>query len=229
VQQLPLAIGLGPQIQATFENFRPGPNAAVVAQLRAHADPAVPLFLWGPAGSGKTHLLRAMVHEVQLRGGRAGWFDAVEPSPWADDQGRHLLVFDDCERFDDAQQHDAFTLFIEATQRGVQVVAAAAVPATDLSIREDLRTRLGWGLVFALRPLPEAEVRDVVRAEAAARGIDLGEDVVRYLLTRFDRDLQSLVRLIERLDAYALAHKRAVTVPLIRQMLSDPSPPWPWP
>jgi DnaA family protein len=229
VQQLPLAIGLGPQIQATFENFRTGPNAAVVAQLRAHADPAVPLFLWGPTGSGKTHLLRAMVHEVQQRGGRAGWFDAVEPLPWADDQGRHLLVFDDCERFDDAQQHDAFTLFIEATQRGVQVVAAATVPAADLSIREDLRTRLGWGLVFALRPLPEAEVRDVVRAEAAARGIDLGEDVVRYLLTRFDRDLQSLVRLIERLDAYALAHKRAVTVPLIRQMLSDPSPPWPWP
>ncbi len=229
MQQLPLAIGLGPQIQATFANFRPGRNVAVVAHVRAQTDPTVPLFLWGPSGSGKTHLLRALVHEVQQRGERAGWFDAVEPSPWADDPGRSLLVFDDCERFDASQQHDAFTLFLEATQRGVRVVAAATMPVTDLPIREDLRTRLGWGLSFALQPLPEEEVRDVVRTEAAARGIELSEDVVRYLLTRFDRDLQSLVRLIERLDAYALARQRAVTVPLIRQMLADPSPPWPWP
>jgi DnaA-homolog protein len=229
VQQLPLAIGLGPQIEATFDNFRPGPNAAVVAQLRAQADPTVPLFLWGPPGSGKTHLLRAMVHEHRQRGERAGWFDAVEPAPWADDPGRRLLVFDDCERFDDAQQHEAFTLFIEAAQRGILVAAAATMPAVDLPIREDLRTRLGWGLGFALKPLPEAEVHAVLRQEAADRGIDLGDDVARYLLTRFDRDLKSLVRLLERLDAYSLAQKRAVTVPLIRQMLSDPSPPWPWP
>ncbi len=229
MKQLPLAIGLGPQIAATFDNFRAGPNQPAVAHLKDPGDPTVPVFLWGPTGSGKTHLLRAMVHDVQLRGERAGWFDAVEPSPWVDDPGRRLLVFDDCDRFDAAQQHDAFTLFFEASQRGIHVVAAATMPAVDLPLRDDLRTRLGCGLSFALHPLPEEEVRDVLRHEAAARGIELGEDVSRYLLTRFDRDLKSLISLLDRLDTYALANKRAVTVPLIRQMLADPAPPWTWP
>ncbi|MGS0757935.1 HdaA/DnaA family protein, partial [Roseateles sp. GG27B] len=107
-----------------------------------------------------------------------------------------------------------------ATQ-GLAVVAAGSLPPTDLPLREDLRTRLGWGPTFGLQPLSEAGVRAALRREADRRGVFLAEEVIDYLLTRFARDLKHLMRLLDRLDEFALATKRAITVPLLRQMLLD--------
>jgi DnaA family protein len=101
------------------------------------------------------------------------------------------------------------------------VVAAGSVPPVDLPVRDDLRTRLGWGLVFQLEPLSEAEVRAVLRREADRRGIFLSDEVMGYLLTRFARDLGFLMRLLDRLDTFAMANQRAVTVPLLKQMLAE--------
>ena len=91
----------------------------------------------------------------------------------------------------------------------------------DLPLREDLRSRLGWGVVFALQPLAEAEARAVLRRAADHRGIFLSDEVMDYLLTRFARDLAHLMALLERLDEFALSQKRAVTVPLLKQMLAE--------
>jgi DnaA family protein len=91
----------------------------------------------------------------------------------------------------------------------------------DLELREDLRTRLGWGPTFALQPLSEQEVRAALRREADRRGIALSDEVMDYLLTRFARNLKHLMGLLDRLDEFALSTKRAVTVPLLRQMLAD--------
>lgn len=101
------------------------------------------------------------------------------------------------------------------------MVASGNAPPVDLALREDLRTRLGWGPTFALQPLSEAETRAALRREADRRGILLGEEVIDYLLNRFARDLKNLMRLLDQLDQFALAAKRAVTVPLLRQMLAD--------
>ena len=84
-----------------------------------------------------------------------------------------------------------------------------------------MRSRLGWGHVFALQPLGEAEVRAALRREADRRGVFLSDDVMSYLLTRFARDLKHLMAQLDRLDAFALASKRAITVPLLRQMLDE--------
>jgi len=219
MKQIPLAIL--PETAPRFETFTVGPNAAAVQHLRSLEAVAAPVYLWGPSGSGKTHLLRALAHERQQQGHRVGWFDARSDVPWPVDEGWSLVILDDCQDFDALRQQAAFTVFVEAATSAVQVVAAGRVPPVDLPVRDDLRTRLGWGHIFALQPLGEAEVRAALRREADRRGIFLSDDVMDYLLTRFARDLKHLMRLLDRLDHFALSQHRGVTVPLLKSMLAE--------
>lgn len=209
MKQLPLHIGPAPV--PSLENYVPGANAAALAILRAAPLPAS-LYLWGPSGVGKSHLLQALgatMHGPVIRG----------PHAWT--EGATLVLLDDCDRFDAAQQHAAFALYVEAASAGVPVLAAGRWPPVDVAVREDLRTRLGSGPVFALQPLPDADTVVVLTREATRRGIALTDELTRYLLTRFARDLGSLMALLEALDAFSLAEKRAVTVPLLKKMLTE--------
>jgi DnaA family protein len=222
LKQIPLAIGLPPIF--TFENFLPGANSAALAHLQALRSAGVgapPVFVWGSAGSGKTHVLRALAHVWQAAGAQVAWYDADTCLPWELPSQPSLLLLDDCDRFDAGQQHAAFALFVEAATHGLAVVASGNAPPVDLDLREDLRTRLGWGPTFGLQPLSEQETRSALHREADRRGILLGDEVIDYLLSRFARDLKNLMRLLDRLDQFALAAKRAVTVPLLRKMLLD--------
>ena len=219
MKQIPLAIG--PEPARTFENFLPGANAAALEHLLHLAPGAPPVYLWGPAGSGKTHLLHALVERAAAHGQQAAWFSAATPAPWADAGERDWLVVDDAQSLDPAQQQAAFSLFVDASARGAGVIAAGSVPPVDLGVREDLRTRLGWGHVFSLAPLAEAEVRAALRREADRRGTFLSDEVMDYLLTRFARDLKHLMAQLDRLDEFSLASKRAITVPLLKQMLAE--------
>jgi DnaA family protein len=223
MKQIPLAIG--PTAQPSFESFLPGPNAAALVHLQGLAMPAAPVYLWGPAGSGKTHLLQALAGACQAAGHLAGWFDAATPLPWVLAPEWVLVVVDRCDALDAARQHAAFALFVEAATHGVQFAAAGRVPPVDLPVREDLRTRLAWGHVFALQPLSEAETRAALRREADRRGIFLADEVMDHVLTHFPRDLSHLMRLLDRLDEFGLAKGRRVTVPLLRQMLQEEGDP----
>lgn len=219
MKQIPLAIGSEPV--RSFDSYLQGANAPAVAHLQGLQPRAAPVYLWGPSGVGKTHLLQALAHQVQDQGGRVSWFSAVNAAPWVFEESSMLIVFDECDRFDAAQQHAAFAVFVEATTHGTPMAAAGRVPPVDLPLRDDLRTRLGWGHVFALSPLGETEARAALRREADRRGLFLSDDVMDYLLTHFARDLKHLMALLDRLDDFALIHKRAVTVPLLKQMLAE--------
>jgi DnaA-homolog protein len=219
MKQIPLAIGSDPL--STFENYLSSANGAAVQHLQALSVPAAPVYLWGPAGSGKSHLLRALVHQSQAAGEQAGCFDAADPAPWALQDGWTLVVVDRCEQLDADRQQAAFALFLQAGEQGVQWAAAGRVPPVDLPLRDDLRTRLAWGHVFALQPLSENETRAALRREADRRGIFLADEVMDYLLTRSARDLTTLMHLLDRMDRFALARQRQVTVPLLRQMLKE--------
>ena len=131
------------------------------------------------------------------------------------------VLMDDVHLYTAVQQHAAFAWFVSAqpTQRGV--LAAGLLPPADLKLREDLRTRLGWGHVFELHVLSEPERRSVLRQAADARGVFLGDEVMDFILHRFSRDLGSLMQLLEHLDAYALQTQRAITIPLIKSMLEN--------
>lgn len=220
MKQLPLAIGAGAPEQG-FDNFVAGANVAAAAHLSTLGERAAPVYLWGAPGSGKTHLLHAVTAQVQARGGQAAWFSSRDPLPWPHDERRALLVLDGCDLFDAERQQAAFSLFVQAAEAGTAIVAAGRLPPVDLPLRDDLRTRLGWGHVFALVPPGETEVRAILRREADRRGVFLSDEVMDFVLRRFSRDLGSLMQLLDHLDRYALQTQRAITIPLVRAMLEN--------
>jgi DnaA-homolog protein len=132
-----------------------------------------------------------------------------------------LLVFDRCDELSAAAQHAAFAMFEDAAAHGVQVAAAGRVPPVDLPLRDDLRTRLAWGHVFAMQTLSDAQTRAALRREADQRGTLLPDELLDHLLLHFPRDLSHLMQVVVRLDHYALAQARRLTVPLLRDMLQE--------
>ena len=228
MKQIALDIGLatGP----TFQNFVVGANQDALSHLMlwvgvgttagALRSP-VPAYLWGGSGSGKTHLLKAVREALREQGAQVGWLDAatLEPEPFSEQWA--AVVLDDVHLYTAVQQHAAFNWFVNAQTAQRWVVGAGALPPTDLPLRDDLKSRLGWGHVFALRVLTEPERRSVLRQDADARGVFLSDEVMDFLLTRFSRDLGSLMEMLNLLDGYALQSKRAITVPMVKAMMED--------
>ncbi|MFZ4649141.1 MAG: AAA family ATPase [Rubrivivax sp.] len=142
MRQVPLA--LRPDTQATFENFLADGNEAVLAQLDAAAGLPGPVYLWGPTGSGKTHLLQAFLARCQARGVPGG-LPALEAAAVPFDPAWATIVVDDVHLLGQPAQHRLFSLLVEAQAHGVPWLAAGSVPPVDLPLRDDLRTRLGWG------------------------------------------------------------------------------------
>ena len=172
----------------------------------------------GAVTGGELGVLQAL----REQGREAGWLDASTPCggyarPF--DPRWSVVLLDEVDAYGPEQQHTAFNWFIHAMtpQQGEPcwVLSAGRLPVTDLPLREDLRTRLGWGQVFGLQPLAEDDVQRALRQEAQARGLDLSDEVLRYMLSRFSRDLGSLSQLLAMLDDYALETRRAITVPLL--------------
>lgn len=224
-----LALDIGLSTRPTFETFFAGPNEDALNHLRlwtsAGTRAPVPTYLWGEAGSGKTHLLQAVHQALSDTGLLVGWLDShtLRPPEFSDDWTAVLM--DDVHLYNAEQQHTAFNWFVNAlTPRSGSprwVLAAGQLPPADLKLRDDLRTRLGWGHVYGLKVLDEAECRAVLRQAADARGLFLGDEVMSYVLTRFSRDLGSLMQLLDHLDHYALQTQRALTIPLVRAMLEN--------
>jgi DnaA family protein len=227
MKQIALDIGLA--TAPAFSNFFAGSNIAVLSHLQLWSGSPlrspVPTYLWGEAGSGKTHLLKAAVAVLQQQGARIGWLDASVMEPPEFNENWSAVILDDCHLYTAVQQQAAFNWFVNAVSsadgqpRGV--LAAGIVPPADLLLRDDLRSRLGWGHVYQLHALTEPERRGVLRSQADARGIFLSDEVISFVLNRFSRDLSSLMQLLDQLDGYALQTQRAVTVPLLKAMLES--------
>ena len=225
-----LALDLSTAPAPDFSNFEVADNtlawrAIQEALAREQGrELAVPLLLWGATGSGKSHVLQAWRAREWSAGRRVGWLSQdMDSEPLAFSEDWSALLFDGVDAWDETRQAVAFN-WLASTQSMLpqarpSVIATAQHPPADWSCRADLRTRLAQGLVLELRPLSEQQRVAVLQRAAAARGLVLGEDVVGYMIKRFSRDLTSLMLLLEHMDAYALEHQRALTVPLIKSML----------
>jgi DnaA family protein len=224
-----MALDIGLHTTPTLDSFFAGPNSAALQHLRlwttSQMPSPVPTYLWGESGSGKSHLLRAVQTELSSSGVSVGWLDADQNERLNFDESWTAVLMDDVHLYNLEQQQLAFNWFVNAlTPKSGSprwVLAAGMLPPADLRLRDDLRSRLGWGHVYALQVLSDAERREVLRSEADARGLFLSDEVMSYMLSRFSRDLSSLMILLDHLDQFALETKRAMTIPLIKSMLES--------
>ncbi|AOB28209.1 MULTISPECIES: DnaA regulatory inactivator Hda [Bordetella] len=224
-----LLLDVLPAPAPTLNNYIAGPNGQALAA--AHALTAGrAIYLWGPAGCGRTHLLRglsARPEAIYIDAARAAQSlrelaeaDSTAPMP-------RLVAVDDVHRMDDARQAGLFALYNRwresaATGRAFALAVSGDRAPMSLPLREDLRTRLGWDLVFRLDPLSDADKLAALAAQAAERGLQLAPEVINWMLTHHERDIRKLAALLDALDRYSLATGRPITIPLLRAMLADP-------
>jgi DnaA family protein len=224
-----MALDIGLHTTPTLDSFFAGPNSAALQHLKlwttSQMPSPVPTYLWGESGSGKSHLLRAVQAELSNAGVSVGWLDADQNERLIFDEAWTAVLMDDVHLYNLEQQQLAFNWFVNAlTPKSGSprwVLAAGMLPPADLKLRDDLRSRLGWGHVYGLQVLSDTERRAVLRSEADARGLFLSDEVMGYMLSRFSRDLSSLMSLLDHLDQFALQTKRAITIPLIKSMLES--------
>jgi DnaA family protein len=216
-----LALELAAPPAPTLDNFVIGNNAEAVAALRALAGVGAGegfVYLWGAPGSGRSHLLRAALKSLADAGRRVRLY-AAKDMPASDDDGAEVVGVDDVERLDDSAQINLFNIFNALKDSSGVLVVTGGSPPARLPLRADLLTRLAWGLVYEVHALNEHDRRGALLEYAHARGFMLPPEVTDYLLARVPRDLSSLRALVDTLDRVSLEQKRAVTVPLAREVL----------
>ena len=199
------------------------------------------VYLFGEIGSGKTHLLRAVMREAAALGCAALYMDAphaglaslpgklLNKDEKAAPHGSamsdanflscDLLAVDDIERLDVVSQLALFDAFNVLRAGKGRIFGAGAQPAAELPLREDLRTRLGSGLSLRLAPLSDEDKAAALTWHAAQRGLRLAPEIVGYLLTHCRRDMGTQIAVLDALDRHSLEHKRPVTLPLLREAL----------
>lgn len=221
--QLPLRLTL--RDGATFANLVTGENGAAVHTLMQGSEAVV--YLWGAAGSGKSHLLQALCHREAAGGGRPVYLDLEEireAGTGTLEGVEHMtpVCVDRVEVIAGRMEWEEalFHLFNRVREEGGRLVAAGNLPPAALRLAlPDLASRLGWGPVFPLRPLDDAGKVEALRLRASGRGLKLPDEVTAFLLRRCPRDMHALFALLDRLDHASLAAKRRLTVPFVRELL----------
>jgi len=219
MKQLVLDIARPPA--PTLDNFVPGRNEELVAAIYATAHGACSeqfIYLWGAPGCGRSHLLRAAVAAARAAGKPATFFESGAREFDAPDDA--FCAVDDVHLLDPQAQIALFNLHNRIKAGNGKLLASGNAAPPQLALRADLMTRLGAGLVFRVHGLNEEEKVAALRRHAQARGFELSSEVVAYLLRHVQRDLPSLLALLDALDRYSLASRRAITLPLLRELLN---------
>lgn len=192
-----LLLDIQPPAPPTFDNFKLGRNAEAIISLRnAIKGEATSnfIYLWGAHGSGKTHLLNA-----------------------AKEMGANTL--DDVHLLNNDAQIELFNQYNQIKEAGGTLITAGLYAPTQMGLREDLATRLAWGLVYQLHPLTDQEKAEALQAHARERGMKLPDEVVDYCLRYLRRDLPTLMAVLDALDNWSLVAKKPITLPMLKKLL----------
>jgi DnaA-homolog protein len=221
-----LVLDLGAEPAHSLDTFQVGENAELAYMMHLFAERTSRehfAYLWGETGAGKSHLLQALAATPASR--YIAHDAAADQFTYSPDTSLYLL--DDCHLLSGERQIDAFALFNQIREHGAYLVTTGPVPPGVLHVREDLRTRMGWGLVYQIQGLSDDQKIAALTQAAEARGLTLSASVLPYLLSHFKRDMRSLSTMLDALDQYSLETQRPVTVPLLRDLLlqGTPNPP----
>ncbi|MDZ7594724.1 MAG: DnaA regulatory inactivator Hda [Thiobacillus sp.] len=211
-----LLLDIRPPARPELTRFVAGRNVELMAQLQAMLDGSAAermVYVWGAPGSGKSYLLQAWANACLARGMTVDF---------SGQQAAQAVIADQVETWDEARQHAGFAAFNRVREAGGLWLAAGNAAPADLPLMPELQTRLGWGLVFQLQALDDAEKRAALAQHAETLGFRLEPLVADYLLNHTARDMQSLLRVLEALDRFSLETRRPITLPLLRQLLGRP-------
>ncbi len=192
-----LLLDIKPAAAPSLQNFVTGRNAEAIVSLNAalsQQNQSKFIYLWGENGSGKTHLLSA----CEAVGAR---------------------VVDDVHLLNNEAQIDLFNQYNQLKEAGNILITAGLHAPTQMGLRDDLATRLAWGLVYQLHPLNDDEKATALKQHAAERGMKLPDEVTDYCLRYLRRDLPTLMATLDALDEWSLIEKKPVTVPMLRKLL----------
>ncbi len=231
---LPLQLPLGVQLRddATFANYYAGRNEALVNMLDVERYPVgvTPeqfIYLYGSPGVGCSHLLQAACHQADAMGQRSIYLPMKEladypPRLLEGIESLRLVCIDDISAIagDRAWEEAFFHLFNKLREKGHRLLVAAEVAPRQLNIcLPDLLSRMSWGMVFHVEPLTDQEKVMALRLRAHLRGMDMSDEVARYILHRGSRDMQYLFDVLGRLDGATLRAKRKLSVPFVKQVM----------
>jgi DnaA family protein len=213
-----LLLGLDEEKPQSFATFVTGPNPELMQFLPALAAGSTRdkfSYLWGAPGAGKTHLLHALAKTPAARYiAHDAPAAAFQYSPDVS-----LYLVDDCDKLSESAQIDVFALFNQVREHDAMMVTAGSAAPVHLALREDLRTRLGWGLIYQVHELTDDDKLAALNQAAAARRMNVAPAVLPYLITHFARDMRSLSCMLDALGTYSLETKRPITLPLLRELL----------
>lgn len=226
-----LILDILPSAEPTFDNMVPGANPAALSAAQ-NLNAGSTLYVWGPDGSGRSHLLKAC---AKHHGGV--YADADPGAPASAVAISNLLegsvmppcvAIDDIHRLDEPALAAVFGLYNRwreqsSSQEAFSLIISGDRAPLQMPIREDVRTRLGWGAVYRLEPLSDDDKFAALIGYARDRGMPLSEDVLRWLLIHGSRDIRALFATLDALDRYALANHRPLTLPLLKSMMAQES------
>ena len=216
-----MAFTLAPPAAPTLDNFFPARNAELLAMLGNLVAGRIverSIYIWGVPGSGRSHLLQACIASLSEAGLACALVARGQAMPEASPLLRALAV-DDVDTLDAGNQRAFFRLYNHLRERAGIVLAAGNAAPAQLKLRPELMTRLGWGLVYQVHALTDEDKARALKGHAASRAFDLPDNVIDYLLRHTSRDLASLMSMLDALDRYSLETKRAITLPLLKELL----------
>ncbi len=223
--QLPLNIRLDDS--ARFDNFSVGHNQQLVTNLidLAHNQSNF-IYIWGAADTGKTHLGHALCHEVTQQG-----LSAIHLPLSNTDFSPQILDGMSCMdlvSIDELQlvigepdwEIELFNLYNELKNENKSLVVFSESPPAHLPIAlADLKSRFSAMEIYKLESLNEEQKITFFRQRASVRGLEVSDEVIRFILTRHSRAVSDLIKILDKLDHFSIVLKRKITIPLVKQIL----------